>query len=192
MSFVFVSLPHFVVQQSTTWMLPEPIFWAIVLGLPQTKLLSISIIYCLYITFTNKSNNIYWKFCRKYYMISLICGIQKIWQTREWNKKEADSQIQITNKWLTVGRGLGERQYRIRGLFFFKCYYGIIWNHICETSENCKHYRCQRIFQSMKKLQIKYRKFDMKTSLALKLTLIFQLLFTIKQPDLKDIKPSYP
>ena len=44
----------------------------------------------------------------------------------------------------------------------------------------------------MKKLQIKYRKFDMKTSLALKLTLIFQLLFTIKQPDLKDIKPSYP
>ena len=32
----------------------------------------------------------------------------------------------------------------------------------------------------------------MKTSLAFKLTFIFQLLFTIKQPNLKDIKPPYP
>ena len=29
----------------------------------------------------------------KYCMMSLICGIQKIQQTSEWNKKEADSQI---------------------------------------------------------------------------------------------------
>ena len=30
-------------------------------------------------------------------MISLVCAIQKIKQTSEYNKKEADSQIQRTN-----------------------------------------------------------------------------------------------
>ena len=33
----------------------------------------------------------------KYCMISLICGISKIQQTGEYNKKEADSQIWRTN-----------------------------------------------------------------------------------------------
>ena len=33
----------------------------------------------------------------KYCMISLICGIWKIQQIREYNKKEADSQILRTN-----------------------------------------------------------------------------------------------
>ena len=33
----------------------------------------------------------------KYCMVSLICGILKIQQTSEYNKKEADSQIQRTN-----------------------------------------------------------------------------------------------
>jgi len=29
----------------------------------------------------------------KYYMLSLICGIKKLKQTSEYNKKETDSQI---------------------------------------------------------------------------------------------------
>ena len=41
----------------------------------------------------------------KYCMISLICGILKIQQTSEYNKKEADSHIQRTNQQLPVGRG---------------------------------------------------------------------------------------
>ena len=35
----------------------------------------------------------------KYCMISLIHGIQKIQQTSEYNRKEADSQIHGTNQW---------------------------------------------------------------------------------------------
>ena len=38
-------------------------------------------------------------------MISLVCGIQKIKQTSEYNKKEAVSQIQRTKEWLSVGKG---------------------------------------------------------------------------------------
>ena len=33
----------------------------------------------------------------KYCMISLVCGIQKLQQTSEYNKKETDSQIYRTN-----------------------------------------------------------------------------------------------
>ena len=52
----------------------------------------------------------------KYCMTSLICGILKIQQTSEYNKKEAGSQIQRTNEWGPVGRGKGEGQDRGRGL----------------------------------------------------------------------------
>ena len=55
-------------------------------------------------------------------MISLICGIQKIQQASEQNKKETDSQIYRTNQWLPQGEGQGEGQYcgsRLRGT----CYY---------------------------------------------------------------------
>ena len=47
----------------------------------------------------------------KYCIISLICGIQKIKQTSEYNKKETDSQTYRTNEWLPVGtrNGGGER-----------------------------------------------------------------------------------
>ena len=47
-------------------------------------------------------------------------------------KKEADSQIKRTNKWLPVKRGKGEGQYKDSG--------GkkIIWNHVCEIFENSK------------------------------------------------------
>ena len=38
----------------------------------------------------------------KYCMISLICGIQKIQQTSEYNKKEADSDIE--NKLVVTSR----------------------------------------------------------------------------------------
>ena len=38
-------------------------------------------------------------------MISLIYGILTIQQTSEYNKKEADSQIQRTNQWLPIGKG---------------------------------------------------------------------------------------
>ena len=40
----------------------------------------------------------------KYCMISLIHGIQKIQQTSEYNRKEADTQTQRRNYWLPVGR----------------------------------------------------------------------------------------
>ena len=45
-------------------------------------------------------------------MISLICGIQKIRQTCEDNKKEADSQIQRTDYWLPVRKGKSGGQNR--------------------------------------------------------------------------------
>ena len=39
----------------------------------------------------------------KYCMTSFLCGIKKIQQTSEQNKKEAD--LQKTDEWLSVGRG---------------------------------------------------------------------------------------
>ena len=44
----------------------------------------------------------------KYCMIPLMCGIEKIQQTSEYDGKEADSQIQRRNEWLPVGRGEAE------------------------------------------------------------------------------------
>ena len=40
-------------------------------------------------------------------MISLTCGILKTQQSSEYNKKEADSLTQRTNKWLPVQRRNG-------------------------------------------------------------------------------------
>ena len=47
-------------------------------------------------------------------MISCLCGISEIQQTREYNEEQADSQIKRTNQWLPEGRvqvgktGVGE------------------------------------------------------------------------------------
>ena len=49
-------------------------------------------------------------------LISLICGIQKIKQTNEYNKKETDSEIQRRNYWLPMERGKGDGQYSGREL----------------------------------------------------------------------------
>ena len=48
-------------------------------------------------------------------MILLTCGIEKIQQTSESNKKEADLQIQRTNQWLPVGEGnIGVREWEVQ------------------------------------------------------------------------------
>ena len=38
-------------------------------------------------------------------MLSLICGIEKIKQMKEYNKIETDAEIKRINSWLPVGRG---------------------------------------------------------------------------------------
>ena len=46
----------------------------------------------------------------KYYMISLICGILKIQQTTEYNKKEADIEnnlVMTSGGWEAIWRGEG-------------------------------------------------------------------------------------
>ena len=45
----------------------------------------------------------------KYCMFSLTCGISKTKQTNKYNKTEADSQIQRTNKSLPGGGGWENR-----------------------------------------------------------------------------------
>ena len=55
-------------------------------------------------------------------MISLICEIKIIKQTNEYNKKETDSQVWKTQKWLPVGRGKWEghdRGRRLRGTNYY-------------------------------------------------------------------------
>ena len=49
-------------------------------------------------------------------MISPVCGIEKIQQTSEYNKKEADSQIREQTSGYQWGEGRGKGQYRGRGL----------------------------------------------------------------------------
>ena len=43
-----------------------------------------------------------------YCIFSLICGIYKIRQMKEYNKTETDS-IQRTNQWLAEGRDVGRK-----------------------------------------------------------------------------------
>ena len=52
----------------------------------------------------------------KYYMTSLIRGIEKAQQTSECNEKERRSQIQRRDWWWPAGRGTGEGGDRRRGL----------------------------------------------------------------------------
>ena len=44
----------------------------------------------------------------KYYLISLIYGVEKILQISEYDVNEANSQMQRTNEWFPLGRGRGQ------------------------------------------------------------------------------------
>ena len=58
----------------------------------------------------------------KYCMLSFTCGIKKLKQISDYNKKERDSQIQRTNQWLPVGTGEGQdrgweiKSYKLLGI----------------------------------------------------------------------------